>query len=200
MNNVATVYSFCMAKLNNKDMNKQLTMKEKSQNSEFVELLTPNYYKIHSYILTLVLNKTDAEDILQTTITYMLEHYCDFKPGTNFLAWAITIARYHVLSYRKKQKRSIVHFSEDTIRLIDLEHQKLSDELDVRLDILNHCMKKLSVFDLTLLKNRFESRMSVIDMASALGISVHVAYKRLARIKNLLLDCIHKTMDTGEVL
>jgi RNA polymerase sigma-70 factor (ECF subfamily) len=174
-------------------------MKDRSRNSEFVGLLTPNYYKVHSYILTLVPNKTDAEDILQTTITYMLEHFNDFTPGTDFLAWAVTISKYHILSYRKKKKRSIVHFSEEAIRLIELEHRRLSDELDARLDVLGQCMKKLPPVDLTFLNKRYENRMSVIDMASEFEISVHIAYKRLARIKHLLLRCIHKTMNTGDV-
>lgn len=182
-----------------RDMNAQPKMKEKSRNSEFVELLTPNYYKIHSYIQSMVPNKTDAEDILQTSITYMLEHFEDYKPGTQFLAWAITISKYHIFTYRKKQKRSIVHFSEEAIRLLEVEQQRLSDEMDVRLDILAQCMKKLHRVDLAFLNKRFTRRMSVVDMASDFGMSVHMAYKRLARIKTLLLRCIDKTMDTGDV-
>lgn len=174
-------------------------MKKKSQHSEFVELLTPNYYKLHGYILTLVPNKADAEDILQSAITYMLEHFDDFEPGSNFLAWAYSVSKYRVMTYRKTQKRSIVHFSEEAIRLIEQEHQRISDELDVRLDILGTCMKKLHCIDLAFLKKRFEKRMSIVDIAPELGLTVHAAYKRLARIKTLLLDCIHKTMNTGDV-
>lgn len=174
-------------------------MKHKSQKSGFVELLTPNYYKIHSFILMLVPNKTDAEDILQSAITYMWEHFNDFEPGTNFLSWAFTVSKYQVLTYRKKKQRSIIHFSEEAIRLIESENQRLSHEIDVRLDTLNECMKKLHSRDLTFIKKRFESKTTVIDLASKFQISVNVAYKRLARIKSLLLKCIHKAMAGGEV-
>ena len=126
-------------------------------------------------------------------------YFKDFKRGSNFLSWAVTISKYHVLTYRKKQKRSIVHFSEDAIRLIESEYQGLSQEIDVRLDILSKCMKKLHYLDMAFLKKRFENRTPVIDVATEFWISVHVAYKRLARIKNLLLHCIHKSMETGEV-
>ncbi len=175
-------------------------MNEKSQNSEFVELLTPNYYKIHGFILTFVPNKTDAEDILQSAITYMWEHFNDFKKGTNFLSWAFTISKYHVLTHRKKQKRSRIHFSEKAIELIESENQKLSEEMDVRYDALEECMKKLSLNDLKFMKKRFEKSISVKELAGEIGTSVNVAYKNLSRIKSFLLNCIRRTIATGEVL
>lgn len=174
-------------------------MDKKSQKSDFVELLTPNYYKIHSFILSLVPNSTDAEDILQSTITYMWEHFADFKQGTNFLSWAFTISKYQVLTYRKKKQRSIVHFNQEAIKYIELENQKLSYEMDVRLDALNTCMKKLHSKNLTFIKRRFEKKMHITELAAEFGISVNTVYKRLAQIKTLLLNCIHKTLTAGEV-
>ena len=174
-------------------------MEEKSQKSSFLELLTPNYYKIHSFIFMLVPHKTDAEDILQSSITYMWEHFEDFRPGTNFLSWAFTISKYQVLTYRKKKQRSIICFNQEAIEFIESENQKLSHELEARLDTLDICMKKLHNKDLSFIKKRFEGRLSIKDLATELDISVNVAYKRLAHIKTLLLNCIRKTMAAGNV-
>lgn len=175
-------------------------MDSKSRHSEFLELLTPNYYKIHSFILTLVPHKADSEDVLQSTITYMWEHFGDFRPGTNFLSWAFTISKYQVLTYRKKQQRSIVHFSEEAIQLIASENQNLSQEIDVRLETLSQCMKRLHSQDLTFIKKRYEKKLSIRDLATEFGISVNITYKRLSKIKSLLLHCIHKAMASGETL
>ena len=174
-------------------------MDKKSHNSEFLELLTPNYYKIHSFILALVPNKTDSEDILQSAISYMWEHFTDFKQGTNFLSWAFTISKYQVLTYRKKKQRSIVHFSEEAMKFIEQENQRLSHDLDIRLDALNICMKKLHYKNLTFIKKRFEKKIPIRDLAAEFEISVNSAYKRLAQIKTFLLNCIHKVMAAGEV-
>jgi len=172
---------------------------KKSLNAEFVELLTSEYYKIHSFILSLVPNRTDAEDILQSTITYMWEHFSDFEKGTNFLSWAFTISKYQVLTYRKKKKRSIIHFSEEAMKYIERENKKLSHDLDARLDALNTCMKKLHSRNLKFIKKRFEKKISVIDLAAEFGISVNSVYKRLAQIKSLLLNCIHKALAAGDL-
>lgn len=181
-------------------MDKQQNMNGKNRNSEFLGLLTPNYYKIHSFILTMVSNKTDAEDVLQSSISYMLEHFDDFKPGTNFLSWAFTISKYHVLTHRKKHQRSKIQFSEKAIELIESENKKLSKEIDVRYDALGICMKKLSFADLTLIKKRFEKGVFVKDLASEIGVSINVAYKRLSKIKILLLKCIERALAAREVL
>ncbi len=105
-----------------------------SRKSGFVGYLTKDYYKIHSYILTMVPNKADAEDVLQTAIADMWEHFEDFEEGTNFLAWASTIAKYHVLTYRKKRSRSRVHFSDKAVELIEAENQVIRNEMDMRLE------------------------------------------------------------------
>lgn len=174
-------------------------MDEKSLNSEFVEFLTPNYYKIHSFILTLVLNKADAEDVLQSAITYMWEHFNDFKKETNFLSWAFTIAKYQVLTYRKKKQRSRIHFDDNAIALIESENKKLSLEMEVRYNALDKCIKKLPYEELTYIKKHFGDNIPVIALASEFGISANMAYKRIARIKNLLLNCIRQVIAVGEV-
>lgn len=169
----------------------------KSRNAKFVELLTPNYYKIHSFVLALVPNRSDAEDVLQSSITYMLEHFDDFQPGTNFLSWAFAISKYQALRHRKNQQRSKVFFSENVIQIIESESQKLSSEVDLRLDALKQCLKKLQERDVNFLQKRFETKRTMADLADELGISANILYKRLARIKSLLLECIRRAVAMG---
>jgi len=171
---------------------------DSNRNSKFLELLTPDYYKIHSFILTLVPNTTDAEDVLQSSIGYMLEHFHEFEQGTNFLSWAFTISKYHVLTHRKKKTRSKIQFGKQAIEMIEAENQRLSKEVDARYDALKQCMRKLPVDDLKLIKKRFEKSSSVKEFASEIGMSINVAYKRISHIKNLLLDCIQRTLVAGE--
>lgn len=160
----------------------------------FVSLLTGNYYLIHSFILTMVPNKTDAEDILQNTIMYMWEHFEDFSPGTRFLSWAVTIAKFQVLTYRKAMTRSKIHLSEAALDLIAEENVKLSTQADERYEALQKCLKKLSEREQDFLKKRFMYGSSVRKIAEDIGASLNVVYKRLARLKGILIDCIRQTM------
>jgi RNA polymerase sigma-70 factor, ECF subfamily len=158
----------------------------------FVSLLTANYYRIHSFILTMVPNKADAEDILQNTLIYMWEHFEDYSPGTRFLSWAITIAKFQVLTYRKTQTRSKIHLSEISLDLIAVENLRLSTQIDEQYEALQKCIKKLPEKELDFLKKRFTQDSSIREIADDIGASLNLVYKRLSRIKGMLLDCIRR--------
>jgi len=165
-----------------------------SGKQHFVSLLTAHYYQVHGFILTMVPNKTDAEDVLQNTIIYMWEHFNDFNPGTRFSAWAVTIAKFQVLTYRKKQTRSKLHFSEKAIDLIAAEHTRLSTQVDDRHEALQKCLEKLPQPDFDFLKKRFMRGLSVQKLADEIGTSMNVVYKKLSRLKGLLLNCVQRTL------
>ncbi len=165
----------------------------------FVSLLTANYYQIHAFILTMVPNKTDAEDILQNTIMYMWKHFKDYEPGTRFLSWAVTIAKFQVLTYRKTTKRSKIHLSETALDLIAEENMKISSQTDQRYEALQKCLKKLPDEELDFLKKRFMYGNSVRKIADDIGASLNVVYKRISRIKGILLDCIRRTLASQEI-
>jgi RNA polymerase sigma-70 factor (ECF subfamily) len=160
----------------------------------FVSLLTANYYLIHGFILTMVPNKTDAEDILQNTIMYMWEHFGDFRPGTRFFSWAVTIAKFHVLTYRKAMTRSKIHLSDTALDLIAKENVELFTQADERYEALQKCLKKLPEREVDFLKKRFMHGDSVRKIADDIGASLNVVYKQLARIKGMLLNCIRQTI------
>jgi RNA polymerase sigma-70 factor (ECF subfamily) len=165
-----------------------------SKKSDFVRLMTANYYQIHSFILSMVLNKTEAEDILQNTFVYMWEHFGDYRPGTRFLSWAVTIAKFQVLTYRKTKTRSKTHFSETAMDLIAAENEKLSTQMDERHEALQKCLKKLPEKHLDFLKKRYIQGSSVKKIADDIGVSLNVVYKRLSKIKGILLDCVRRVI------
>ncbi len=165
----------------------------------FVNLLTANYYQIHAFILTMVPNKTDSEDILQNTIIYMWEHFGDFRPGTNFLSWAVTIAKFQVLTYRKAKTRSKVHLSETALNLIIEDNTKLTTQVDERYEALQKCLKKLPEKEQDFLKNLFMQGNSLKKIAEDIGTSLNVVYKRLSRLKGILLNCIRQTITNQEI-
>ena len=165
----------------------------------FVNLLTANYYQIHAFILTMVPNKTDSEDILQNTIIYMWEHFGDFSPGTNFLSWAVTIAKFQVLTYRKAKTRSKVHLSETSLDLIIEDNIKLTTQADERYEALQKCLKKLPEKEQDFLKKLFMQGNSVKKIAEDIGTSLNVVYKRLSRLKGILLNCIRQAMANQEI-
>ncbi len=166
----------------------------KEHKPHFVNLLISHYYQIHGFILTMVPNRTDAEDILQNTVMQMWERFEDFQPGTNFQAWALTLAKYQVLTHRKKNQRSKIRFSENTLDLLAEESVWVSQQVNDRHEALQICMKKLTSKDRDLLNLKFNSSYSVKQLAHKMEVSINVIYRQLSRVKGLLLDCIDRTL------
>jgi RNA polymerase sigma-70 factor (ECF subfamily) len=65
----------------------------------FLSLLLPNQKQILAYIMTYVPNRSDADDILQNTLSILWKKFDRYEPGSDFLAYAVTIAKYEILSY-----------------------------------------------------------------------------------------------------
>ena len=59
-------------------------------------LMVQHQRQIFSFIYSLAPNRHDAEDLLQETSLVICEKFPEFKPGTNFLAWACQIALWRV--------------------------------------------------------------------------------------------------------
>ena len=66
---------------------------------EFVRLYTASSRRIYTYILTLLPNRTDAEDVFQDVSVLLWEKFPEFTPGTQFSAWACRIAYFKALSF-----------------------------------------------------------------------------------------------------
>lgn len=161
---------------------------------EFVRLLTANYQKIYSYIVTLVPHRADADDITQEVTSVMLQLFDTFKPGTSFSAWGKKIAFYEILQLRRKQRISPLSFQDEkTLQAIEHYVSPKSDLLDQRLDALQECIGKLDDKGQKLICVRYREGTTVHEAAQELGINVSTLYRMLERIHHILMRCIRRT-------
>lgn len=54
-----------------------------------------------------VYNLADAEDIVQNTISILIEKQKEYNPNKDFWNWAITICNFQILKYLKDKKRNL---------------------------------------------------------------------------------------------
>ena len=164
------------------------------RNEEFFKVFMANQNKIYTFILMLVPNSVDADDIMQESAAIMWKKFDNFQPGTDFAAWGIHIARYRAFDFIRKNHTGRLTFSTETVQAISdyIEQTAITD--DPRLDVLKSCLKKLPENERNLINMRYARAMTVKSIAERIGRSVHGLYKSMARIHNVLLDCVHKTL------
>ncbi len=151
---------------------------------------------MYGYILSLVPDWNDADEILQETCLRLWERFDAFEPGTDFGAWACTIAKFQVLTFRKTKSRNKLLFSDEFINLVAAEQNTQAELLDSRRTALERCIEKLSERNRQLLRSCYESNTTIAQVAKQIGRTAEATYKALQRIRATLHDCIDRRLSS----
>lgn len=172
----------------------QFSNSETATRGEFVQLFTRYQRRLYLYILAQVPSPLDAEEILQET-NIVIWRKCDqFRPGSNFLAWACQIANYEVLKHREKRRRDRHYFSDAFVAQVADEALAGAEELERRRQALIDCLRKLRPKDRDLIQRRYAPGETGKSVAKFLGRPVNSVYQSLGRIRRALLECIQRRL------
>lgn len=162
-----------------------------NSHEQFTRLLVANQRRLYGFIFTLVQDHAAADDVLQEATSLLWQKFDSFELGTDFGAWAMKVARFKVLEWRRKQQRLPLPIEDELL----LELASKAEEAQVTNDLgrreaLEHCLTQLSERDTKLLNHRYTEEQSVSSMAEELGRTRDAVYKVLARIHRDLQLCI----------
>lgn len=169
-----------------------------SRGPVFLRLYQANERRIYGFILTLVPDWAQAEDLMQETTLVLWSKFAEFEPGTDFAAWALCIARYQVMQHRKRRRAQRIQFSDEVLEAIAERVCATTENFDIRRDALRDCLKKLAEKDQELLRLRYGLDGTVKSVAERVGRGIDAVYKALNRIHVQLLHCIRKTLTTED--
>ncbi|MCG8583699.1 MAG: sigma-70 family RNA polymerase sigma factor [Pirellulales bacterium] len=165
-------------------------MPTEDSHKDFVRLLTQHQRRVYSYILGLVPNWADADEILQETNVRLWEEWEKFEPGTDFGAWAVKVAYYQVLTHRKKISRSREMVSQEFVEAVATEFEASEDRAAARQAALVACFDEQPEANRELIRRSYAPGATTQKVADHFGRSVAATYKALARARKLLGDCI----------
>lgn len=155
----------------------------------FVQRLADAQRGLYAYILQLLPNRSDADDVLQVTNLVMWEKRSQFAEGTIFAAWAAKIAYYEVLTFRKRRGRDRSRFDDALVDQLAAEAVAESGQIDDVLQTLRRCMDKLPQQDRTL-EMQYSFDLRPRQIAERTGRSAGAISVAMHRIRTSLLKCI----------
>jgi RNA polymerase sigma-70 factor, ECF subfamily len=164
----------------------------------FVQQLADAQRGLYAYILQLLPNRMDADDVLQATNLVMWSKRADFCESTNFPAWAARIAYYEVLTYRKKLHRDKLRFDDQLIEQLAQEASTDTGRMDSILHTLRQCMEKLSETDRELVHMQYADDLRPRQIAEQVGRSAGAIAQAMHRIRTALLNCIDESLPAQE--
>lgn len=159
---------------------------------EFVSLFATHDRGIYKYILTLIVDPDEAQEVFQEASVTLWQKFGEFQPGSNFFAWACRIAYFEVLKYRQTHRRDRLQFNDDLLETIAEERSASEELLQARRRALAGCLEKLAPRDRALIKDRYAGSLTVLEIARQSGRPVNTLYKALERIRRALMHCIEK--------
>jgi RNA polymerase sigma-70 factor (ECF subfamily) len=175
-----------------------LSRQQFDQGSHFVNQLTACQHRIYAFILCLVPNWSDADDLMQETAEVMWRKFQDAGQITDFCAWGKTIARNKVMNFYAKKKRERVLFDDALLKDVIEREEKTSQQEELRVQTLQKCLQKLRLNDRHLIQVLYGHDIMIKKLAEEVKRPVQGLYKAMAHIHHSLLQCVRRSLATME--
>ncbi len=164
----------------------------------FLRLMAEHERWLAAYVYSLLPGVAEADDILQECKVVMWKQFGRFEPGTNFRAWARTIAVHLVLNHRRaEQRRPYAVLDREFIEAVAAEIDLRSDQLDLQSELLKQCLKKLPEAHRAVVVWRYYEDCEVAEIAAKTNRSEEAVYRLLSRIRQALSECIQRSMPSA---
>ena len=163
----------------------------------FVRLLAQDQRRIFLFVVGMVPNMNEAEEIIQETNLLLWREFDTFQVGTNFAAWACRVALNQTRAWRKRKQRDRLEFGEAFLVAVAAEAVAEADRLEERAGALARCIEKLPERHRSLLRWRYEEDREVDAIGRELGRSPDAVYRTLSRIRHAIFDCVTQALLRG---
>jgi RNA polymerase sigma-70 factor (ECF subfamily) len=140
----------------------------------------------------------DAEEVLQETRVILWRKFDDFRPGSNFLAWARTVARYQARARLKKDRSRPRPLSEELTDSLLAELADTPEEENRRWTAFMKCCEGLGGDARKMLRGVYVDRQKIPAIAEKLGRTLNGTYMALSRIRRRLMECVERRLQEEE--
>jgi RNA polymerase sigma-70 factor (ECF subfamily) len=165
---------------------------------EFVELMTAHQGRLYGYVLSLLGDPDQANDVLQEANVVLWRKSEEYRPGSNFRAWAFRIAHFQTMAHRQKQLRDKVLFDDEVLALLEPAAREVDELYEQRERLLAGCLEKLGAYQRDLLLRRYNRGQSLQAIAEEFRKTTNSVAQALFRIRQRLIDCVTRSATAGE--
>jgi RNA polymerase sigma-70 factor (ECF subfamily) len=154
---------------------------------------------ILAYVLSMEPGFSDAQDIVQEVFLTLTRKARSWTPGTDFMAWACTVARYHTLHLQRTRSRRVARLDDDVVEMLYSANSLEEATFQRRLAALQACMAKLAPRGHQLVMLRYHHGQMPEEIAETVGWSVNAVRVALSRARQTLRQCLERRLALPEV-
>lgn len=164
---------------------------------DVVRLFMSYQRTLREFILSLVPDPNDADDILQEVSVVVLAKSEPPEDLGKFPGWCRGVARNVALHHWRDRRKTMTPPSTRFLEAVELAYQEgdaREDEMNLRRRALQECLKKLPESSRNLLELRYVRRAPSGEVARTLGQSAAAVRMSLMRVRQALGACIQGRM------
>lgn len=171
-----------------------LSVQQPFSSEDFAALYSKCHLDLLRYVLTLLPDRAQAEDVVQETARLLWQKFDQFDPAQPFWPWARKFAYLEVLKVRKRDAVRAKYFSEELVEQLAEERTAQEPELAAQREALAGCLNKLDASARALLIERYGREAALNELARQQGRSANALYLTLHRVRQKLAECVHRTL------
>ena len=170
-----------------------------SKEEQFAEFYSNCQQRLFGFVMGLVRDNSDAQDVLQQTAITAWNKFDEFDPDTDFMRWIVTIARYTTQNFLRKKRNSHLYFDHTLMeQLSQVSCEVSAAESEDRVTALSECLKKLGRADKRLIESRYTYGLSSRQLAEVFERPQTSVCNSLRRVRKALLDCVSRRLATDQ--
>jgi RNA polymerase sigma-70 factor, ECF subfamily len=164
------------------------------QAEQFAALWTASQSTISAFIRTLVPDYQQADEVLQRVAVTLVRKYDQYDKTRSFAAWAVGVAKYEVLFYRRERATDKHLFGDDIVEQIASRYEILAEEVDPLRDALRHCLDQLNGRSKQVIELRYRLGLSSGAIADEMALTAGAVRMLLCRVRDTLRRCIERRL------
>ena len=147
------------------------------------------------FLVSLVGNIADAEDVLQRCSLIMWKKFNDFDRNKSFLAWGCGIAKLEAFNFRRSRSAEPMMFQSEVVDLLAQSLEQMPEQSqEQRLSALRTCVRSLPAQEQEFLRRLYWEGSSFDVIAAELGCTVRTFYNRMYLLRKRLNHCVTRRL------
>lgn len=154
---------------------------------------------VSAFVHALVGDRSDRDEVLQTTAIAVLESIGSYDPSRPFLPWALGIARREVANLRRdamKARSRFAALSDAAVDALAAAVVEIHDRERSKLEHLTACIERLDRRAREICDLRYRAGLKPARIADMLGLHPNTVSKALERLRDELRACIEGRLRT----
>jgi RNA polymerase sigma-70 factor (ECF subfamily) len=162
----------------------------------FARLWTQAQPLVAGYILGLIGDAHQADDVLQNTAIVCLRKIASYDGSRPFAAWAIGIARLEALASKRSVARSPLSFQPELVDAVTEACEELA-EREPESAALHRCLEQVRGRSWDALRLRYNEDLEPTAIGERLGMAAGAVRVLLTRVRAALRTCIERQNRAG---